>query len=82
MRIVQVFIILATITLVAYVFALLNQTALYIAMQSPDLQNSYRTVHDSINYGAVTAALFTAMGISAIAAVYLFIRWLGEIISG
>ena len=81
MRIVYIFLIFATVTVIAYAFSMLDSMVRYIASLDPGLTDAYRKTYDAVGYGAIVAAVFTAMSVFAVIGLVYLVRWIGEIIS-
>jgi len=82
MRILDVFALLAAVTVLLYAFGFLLSVARSIAIYGPQgVQDSYRQVYDMLNIDAVIAGIYAAAGLLVAISIYLFVRWFGEILS-
>lgn len=79
MRIFAVFAVLAAVTVLLYAFSFLLSVARSIAIYG--LQDSYRQVYDMLNIDAVIAGIYVAAGLLVATSIYLFVKWIGEILS-
>lgn len=82
MRILAVFAVLATVTVLLYAFGFLLSVARSIAIYGPQgVQDSYRQVYDMLNIDAAITGIYVAATLLVAISIYMFVKWIGEILS-